>query len=192
MSARIIPFAYEGQDVRFIRPRPAEQTSAENFRMTTMLMTSDQQSTVLLAQMRSRRYGLFVMVNPMTDLGRSTIVRRTSAHHPIAGAFFASAQSFYGGCAWDTFGCAGCLTSRSANPRTAATHPRLAAKSGSSSTLGATPMKHAIIPSAIRAFAHRRMALSALRANLSLSSRLARYNANMAIVRTLENAGGAK
>lgn len=53
-------------------------------------------------------------------------------------------------------------------------------------------MKHAIIPSAIRAFAHRRMALSALRANLSLSSRLARYNANMAIVRTLENAGGAK
>ncbi|RCL24392.1 hypothetical protein C6A77_16355 [Pseudomonas sp. AFG_SD02_1510_Pfu_092] len=27
----------------------------------------------------------------------------------------------YGGCAWGTFGCAGCLTSRSANPRTAAT-----------------------------------------------------------------------
>lgn len=89
--------------------------------MTTMLMTSDQQSTVLLAQMRSRRYGLFVMVNPMTDLGRSTIVRRTGAHHPIAGAFFASAQSFYGGCAWDTFGCAGFLDVRSVNPRTAAT-----------------------------------------------------------------------
>lgn len=53
-------------------------------------------------------------------------------------------------------------------------------------------MKHAIIPSVIRAFAHRRMALSALRANLPLSSRLARYNTHMSIVRTLEAAGGAK
>lgn len=53
-------------------------------------------------------------------------------------------------------------------------------------------MKHALTPSAIRAFAHRRMALSALRANLSLSTRLARYNANMAIVRTLEAVGGVQ
>lgn len=160
--------------------------------MTSMLMTSDQHSVVLLAQKRSRRYGLTVTVNPVTDLGRSNFVRRTSAHHLIAGAFFASAQSCYGGCAWDTFGCAGCLTSRSANPRTAATHLRLAAKSGSSSTLGATPMKRAIIPPAIRAFAHRRMALSALRANLSLSSRLARYNANMTTARALEAVGGVQ
>ncbi len=43
----------------------------------------------------------------------------------------------------------------------------------------------------IRALAHRRMALSALRANSSLSVRLARYNAHMAVVRTLETAGGA-
>lgn len=53
-------------------------------------------------------------------------------------------------------------------------------------------MKHALIPSKIRAFAHRRMALSALRANYPLSVRLARYNANMSIARTLEAAGGAK
>lgn len=53
-------------------------------------------------------------------------------------------------------------------------------------------MKHALIPSAIRAFAHRRMALSALRANSSLSVRLTRYNAHMAIARTLESAGGAQ
>lgn len=53
-------------------------------------------------------------------------------------------------------------------------------------------MKHALIPSAIRAFAHRRMALIALRANSSLSSRLARFNTHMAIARTLENVGGAK
>ncbi len=50
---------------------------------------------------------------------------------------------------------------------------------------------HALIPSKIRAFAHRRMALSALRANSSLSVRLTQYNAHMAIVRTLEAVGGA-
>lgn len=160
--------------------------------MMTMLMPSDSRSQTSLARMGRQRYGSRVAVNPVTDLGRSSIVRRTSAHHPIAGAFFASAQSCYGGCAWDTFGCAGFLTSRSANPRTAATHLRLAAKSGSSSTLGATPMKHALTPSKIRAFAHRRMALSALRANSPLSSRLARYNANMAIARNLEAKGGVQ
>lgn len=48
----------------------------------------------------------------------------------------------------------------------------------------------ALIPSAIRALAHRRMVLSALRANSSLSVRLARYNAHMTIVRTLETLGG--
>ncbi|MFJ7145239.1 hypothetical protein [Pseudomonas protegens] len=53
-------------------------------------------------------------------------------------------------------------------------------------------MKHALNPSAIRAFAHRRLALSALRANSSLSVRLARYNSHMAIVRTLEAQGEAK
>ncbi len=47
-------------------------------------------------------------------------------------------------------------------------------------------------PSAIRSLAHRRMALSALRANSSLSVRLARYNSHMAIARTLESAGGAQ
>ncbi|NWB48245.1 hypothetical protein [Pseudomonas gingeri] len=52
-------------------------------------------------------------------------------------------------------------------------------------------MKHTLIPSTIRAFAHRRMALSALRANSSLSIRLARYNAHMTIARTLEAVGGA-
>ena len=50
----------------------------------------------------------------------------------------------------------------------------------------------ALNPSAIRAFAHRRMALSALRANSSLSVRLARYNSHMAIARTLESAGRAQ
>ena len=51
---------------------------------------------------------------------------------------------------------------------------------------------HTLIPSKFRAIAHRRMALSALRANSSLSVRLARYNSHMAIARTLESAGGAQ
>ena len=50
---------------------------------------------------------------------------------------------------------------------------------------------HALIPSSFRAFAHRRMALSALRADSSLSVRLKRYNDHMAIVRSLE-AGGVQ
>ncbi|MDB5996669.1 MAG: putative rane protein [Pseudomonas sp.] len=52
-------------------------------------------------------------------------------------------------------------------------------------------MKHAIIPSKIRAFAHRCIVLSALRANSSLSSRLTRYNAFMVIARALDADGGA-
>ena len=47
----------------------------------------------------------------------------------------------------------------------------------------------ATVASKIRALAHRRMALSALRANSSLSVRLTRYNAHMAIVRSLEAVG---
>lgn len=50
----------------------------------------------------------------------------------------------------------------------------------------------ALFPSVIRALAHRRMALSALRANSSLSVRLKRYNAHMDIVRTLETQGGVQ
>jgi hypothetical protein len=46
-------------------------------------------------------------------------------------------------------------------------------------------------PSKIRAIAHRRMALSALRADSSLSVRLKRFNHHMSIVRSLESVGGA-
>ncbi|MCY1276077.1 hypothetical protein D9M70_247310 [compost metagenome] len=140
---------------------------------------------------RLSTYSRGVTVNPVADLGRSSISRRTSAHHPIAGAFFVPAASCYGGCAWDSFGGAGCLESRSANPRTAVTIPCLAASGDGSSTLGATPMlhPHALNPSArfIRAAAHKAMALAALRANSSLPSRLARYNHHMQRARALES-----
>lgn len=54
-------------------------------------------------------------------------------------------------------------------------------------------MKHALIAPATssKAAAHRAMAIAALRANSSLSVRLSRYNAHMAIVRSLE-AGGVQ
>lgn len=51
---------------------------------------------------------------------------------------------------------------------------------------------HALNPSKIRAAAHRAMALAALHANSSLTSRLTRYNAHMAKARALEAVGGAQ
>ena len=144
-----------------------------------------------VASTPTRMYRFPVAANSATGFGDPITVRRTSAPITIAGAFFVPAHPVYGGCARETLGSAGCLTSRFANLRTAATLNRLATISGSSNaTLGAPPMT-ALIPPAIRALAHRRMALSALRANSSLSVRLTRYNAHMAIVRTLESVGGA-
>ncbi|HGM5580763.1 TPA: hypothetical protein ACKP22_002449 [Pseudomonas putida] len=49
-----------------------------------------------------------------------------------------------------------------------------------------------LIPSKIRALAHRRIALSALSARSSLSVRLKLYNHHMAQARALEAQGGAQ
>ncbi|WP_146218544.1 MULTISPECIES: hypothetical protein [Pseudomonas] len=158
--------------------------------MNTTFMIGDERSITFLASNHARRYGLPVAANSAIGFGRPVSKRRNSAPISIAGAFFALAVSFYGGCVREAFGPAGFLLPQSTNPRTAATQIRLVANGGSSPAKGATPMKHALIPSAIRAFVHRRMALSALRANSSLSVRLARYNAHMSIVRSLEAQGG--
>ena len=144
--------------------------------------------TVALSKMG--RYSLVVAANSVTGLGNPLNNRRNSAPITIAGAFFASAYSFYGGCAWETFGSAGFLLSRFTNLRTAATHS-LGNERGSSSTIGVSPM-HALIPLKNRAAAHRAMALAALHANSSLATRLARYNAHMSKARSLESAGGAQ
>lgn len=161
--------------------------------MNALLMSRDERSITSLASNHARRYRLPVAANSATDLGGPNSKRRNSAPITIAGAFFVPAFSCYGGLRRSTFGCAGFRLPRSANPVQLATLLCLAADwSGSNEVNGATPMKHALIPSAIRAFAHRRMALSALRANSSLSVRLARYNAHMAIVRTLEAQRGVQ
>jgi len=159
--------------------------------MTAMLMISDKRSITFVASSRGRRYGLPVAANSAIGLGNPLNVRRNSAPITIAGAFFVPAVKCYGGCAWEAFVPAGFLTSRFTNLRTAATHSLGNERGSSLFTLGA-PRMPALNPSAIRAFAHRRMALSALRANSSLSVRLARYNAHMTIVRKLEHSGGAE
>jgi len=159
--------------------------------MTAILMISDKRSITFVASSRARRYGLPVAANSATGLGNPLNVRRNSAPITIAGAFFVPAVTCYGGCAWEAFVPAGFLTSRFTNLRTAATHSLGNERGSSLFTLGA-PRMPALNPSAIRAFAHRRMALSALRANSSLSVRLARYNSQMTIARSLESAGGAQ
>ena len=78
------------------------------------------------------RYPFAVAANSATGLGRPTSKRRTDAPITIAGAFFASAYLFYGGCAWEAFGPAGFLLPRSTNLRTAATPICLVANGGSS------------------------------------------------------------
>ena len=74
------------------------------------------------------------------SIGDATLAGRNRKAHQrpilIAGAFFVPAVLRYGGGARDTFGCAGLLSSRSANPRTAATLTCLAASGGSSITKG--------------------------------------------------------
>ncbi len=149
---------------------------------------------ITLAPVCARMYRLPVAANSVTGFGDPSNVRRTSAPYPIAGAFFVPAVSSYGGCARETERSAGCLTSRFANLRTAATHNRLATIRGSSSTLGATPMRTtlSINPSKSHAAAWKARAFAALRADSSLSVRLRRYNEAMARARSLETVGGAQ
>lgn len=158
----------------------------------THLKGSDERSISLVASNRPHRYGSPVAAKSADGLGGPKCTRRNSAPITIAGAFFVPAISCYGGLRRSTLGCAGLLVRRSANPVQSATLICLAADRGGSSVQGASPMKHALIPSKIRAIAHRRMAMSALRANSSLSVRLKRYNHHMDQARTLEAQGGAQ
>ncbi len=129
------------------------------------------------------RYAREAAANPAADLGRSNDSRRTSAT-TMTGAFFVPAMR-NGGCARDTFGCAGFLESRSANLRTVAPIRCLAAAGDDSSTLGVLPMLPTRNPSA-RAAAHRAMAKAALFSDSSAAVRLKRYNHHMQKARRLE------
>lgn len=159
--------------------------------MTLALKIRDERSIIIVASNCDARYGSPVAANSATGLGNPISKRRNSAPITIAGAFFVPAVTCYGGCAWEAFVPAGFLLPRFTNLRTAATHS-LGNERGSSSAEGASLMKHALNPSKIRAHAHRRLAMATLRANSSLSVRLARYNHHAEIARALEAQGGAK
>lgn len=128
----------------------------------------------------------------MNGFGDPSKSRRTSATNIIAGAFFVPVMCLYGGCAWETFGSAGFLDSRFANLRTVTTY-LFGDRRGDSSNLGVLQMSNTVQGTSATsllfrhiATAHRRMALAALRADSSLSVRLARYNQHMTKARGLE------
>ena len=138
-----------------------------------------------VASIPARMYRPAVAAKSATDLGGSIDLWRNSAPIPNAGAFFVPAFLCYGGLRRSTFVCAGFLSLRSANPVQLATLSCLAADRGGSQDLGATPMKHALNWSKIRAAAHRAMAIAALHADSSLSVRLKRYRHHMDRARAL-------
>jgi len=142
----------------------------------------------VLTRLLGRGYAHLVTANSVADLGRSNYPRRTSAA-PVLGAFFVPATR-NGGCAWDTFGCAGSLGCRSANPRTVAPIRCLAAAGDDSTIQGVTPMAISRLfptrnPSA-RAAAHRAMARAALFADSSAAVRIKRYNYHAQKARDLD------
>lgn len=160
--------------------------------MTLALKNRVGRSIFLVAGNRDARYGSpKSTVNPVVGRENPDSKRRNSAPISIAGAFFTPAVQLYGGRARADFGLAGFLLPRFLTPRTAATQSREKDGGSSSSAKGVPPM-HALNPSRIRAYAHRRLALAALRANSSLSVRIARYNHHAEIARALEGQGGAQ
>ena len=158
--------------------------------MTVMLMFCDERSISLLASSHARRYGSSRHIAD-DDLGGSNSKGATAPPLRLQALFLCQHSRVMAGCAGAPSGASGSFTP--IRQSCATRHPSLlGGRKEWLQSKGATPMQHALIPSKVRAFAHRRMALSALRANSSLSTRLARYNAHMDIVRTLENAGGAQ
>lgn len=145
-----------------------------------------------LTQPAAPAYARLAVTLLTAGLGRSD-TKAHKRHRNAVGAFFVPAVHRYGGCAWDTFGCAGFLCVRSANPRTVTTPTSLAAGRGDSNHKGVSQMSNtaqgASAPSLLSrhiAAAHRRMAIAALRADSSLSVRLSRYNAHVTKARRLE------
>ena len=143
-----------------------------------------------LAKPSQDDYSSPVTANSVTGCRNPSKQKAPSAQNSISGVFLCLKYRFMvavcgQASAWLGSFCPSILT-----PHTAATQSREKDRGGSSAK-GAPPMS-ALIPSAIRAFAHRRMALSALRANSSLATRLKRYSHHMSIARSIESAGGAQ
>lgn len=153
------------------------------------LQNADDRSISLVASNRSLGYFAAVVVNPTTGRRNPKKSRRTGAPSRLQALFLCPLSSVMAAVREQASAWSDSLISDIPTSRTAATQSRRKDR-GSFFNQGARPM-HTLIPSKIRAHAHRRMALSALRANSSLSVRLARYNAHMEKARALEIQGGA-
>lgn len=154
------------------------------------LTPCDQWSITSLASNHARRYRLVCHIAD-NDLGGSNSKGATAPPLRLQALFLRPHSCVMAGCAGAPSGASGSFTP--IRQSCATRHPSLlGGRKEWLQSKGATPMKHALIPSAIRAFAHRRIALSALRANSPLSTRLARYNTSMAIARALEAVGGVQ
>lgn len=153
--------------------------------------------TNVLPFLQKLAYDLGAGVNPPDGLGGPHDNRRTSALHPIAGAFFVPAVRVMAAVRGTPKGVPVPI-GRSANLRTVVTLTCLAASGDDSkTTIGIDTMHtlslrlHALNPSVInRAKAHRALALAALRSDSSLKNRLSRYNYHTEKARQLEGKGG--
>ncbi len=145
-----------------------------------------------VAKLNQGRYGAHVAANPAIRIGVLTH-RRTHRHK--SGFFVSTAWlHLYGRAVWGSFGSAGSYV-RYANLHGSAHHDWRHGSGERNRNIGSPIMtQHQILslnPSKARAAYHRAIAMAALRADSSLSVRLARYNAAMARARALEVVGGA-
>ena len=145
---------------------------------------------IALAQHQPWRYRSRQVAAKSATQGVRTLPENLAHMRPktSAGAFFicAPAMSLYGGPCRAGFGLAGFQVSRFLTPARSATLTREKVGGSSSIKLGAPPMQQL---RNLRAAAHRRMAIAALRADSSLSTRLARYQHHITKARALEAQG---
>lgn len=151
------------------------------------LKSTDERSIQIIASNHARVYRSPVAANSATGFGDPSSKRRTGAHTDCRRFFCARKSVLWRSCVGDREVCRvpfapvrqpahGCL-------------PSFGDDGGSSyQQKELYPMIPTRNPSALlaRAAAHRAMAMSALSANSSLSSRLKRYNHHMTVARSLQ------
>jgi len=136
-----------------------------------------------LALSPSSRYCEVVTVNPVADLGRSSIGDAQASFALLQALFLCPQIRVMAAVRGTPSGVPGC-----SNPVGQPAHSCLPNSLGRERWqlhIGASPMTSRN-PSKARAVAHRAMALAALRSNSSLAVRLNRYNHHRAIQRALE------
>ena len=154
------------------------------------LKIGDRRSIDSVASNHGPRYGLPVAANSATGCRNPLRHWRTGAPSRLQALFLCPLSSVMAAVCGQASAWPGSNFPGIPTTRTAATQSRR--KDRGSSILKLEFTMTATVTSKIRALAHRRMALSALRANSSLSVRLKRYNHHMAQARNLECLGGVQ